>query len=131
MKNIQNMRYEKMSQEHLVQIKDKTFWQFYSLLQKSKTKKYQFLNVKNEQTQEKYKEMDDRWCEDCSMLSIEEFPNEGEEFSLSAILMDVVQEKYYLSKKACQGILNRAERRGKILPEILKKALIYQSQYCV
>jgi hypothetical protein len=34
-----------------------------------------------------------------------------------------VQEKYYLSAKAAQGILNRAERRGKNIPEVLKIAL--------
>lgn len=36
-------------------------------------------------------------------------------------------EKYKLSPKACQGILNRAERRGKELPKILKDALIRQA----
>lgn len=36
-------------------------------------------------------------------------------------------EKYKLSPKACQGILNRAERRGKELPKILKEALIRQA----
>jgi hypothetical protein len=32
-------------------------------------------------------------------------------------------EKYYLSAKACEGILRRAERRGKQLPPMLKEAL--------
>ena len=32
--------------------------------------------------------------------------------------------KYYLSKRACEGILRRAKERGKELPEILKQALI-------
>lgn len=36
--------------------------------------------------------------------------------------------KYYLSEKACLGILRRAEKRGKELPEILKTALIRQVQ---
>lgn len=31
--------------------------------------------------------------------------------------------RYYLSAKACQGILNRAAKRGKELPDVLKKAL--------
>lgn len=34
-----------------------------------------------------------------------------------------VPEKYSLSVKACLGILNRASRRGKELPAILRKAL--------
>lgn len=36
--------------------------------------------------------------------------------------------KYYLSPKACQGILRRAEKRGKELPESLKQALEKQSE---
>lgn len=35
-------------------------------------------------------------------------------------------EKYYLSRKACEGILRRASRRGKQLPELLKMALTMQ-----
>ena len=47
---------------------------------------------------------------------------------LSAILQpDADLSKYALSPKACQGILNRAERRGKELPEILKAALLRQA----
>lgn len=38
-----------------------------------------------------------------------------------------VQQKYYLSEAACQGILRRAENRGKELPTILKKALENQA----
>ena len=36
-------------------------------------------------------------------------------------------EKYYLSPKACLGILRRASVRGKELPELLKKALERQA----
>ena len=36
-------------------------------------------------------------------------------------------EKYYLSPKACLGILRRASVRGKELPEVLKKALERQA----
>ena len=42
---------------------------------------------------------------------------------LSQILEDSALPKYYLSVKACRGILNRAEKRGKELPKILKEAL--------
>ncbi len=35
-------------------------------------------------------------------------------------------EKYFLSPKACEGILRRANKRGKKLPEILQKALEQQ-----
>lgn len=37
-------------------------------------------------------------------------------------------EKYYLSPKACLGILRRASSRGKELPAVLQKALVRQAQ---
>ena len=44
--------------------------------------------------------------------------------SLSDVLeISQVPQRFYLSAKACQGILRRAERRGKELPTMLKKAL--------
>jgi len=43
---------------------------------------------------------------------------------LSWILEDNVPQKYYLSARACQGILTRASRRGKPLPEVLRQALM-------
>lgn len=61
-------------------------------------------------------------------------PNTGEcpsvvvESHLSAILEDTPHTKYYLSPKACTGILRRAERRGKKLPSKLKAAL--ETQAC-
>ena len=35
--------------------------------------------------------------------------------------------RYFLSRKACLGILNRAERRGKSLPDVLREALSRQA----
>lgn len=58
------------------------------------------------------------------MLNFGECPNEERESRLSWILEDNVPEKYYLSARACEGILNRASRRGKALPEILHTALL-------
>ena len=62
-------------------------------------------------------------------LNFGEYPNEERESSLSQILQQPtdVPEKYYLSSRACQGILNRAEKRGKELPAPLKKALEQQA----
>ncbi len=51
----------------------------------------------------------------------------AEESTLSSILEANVPEKYYLSPKACEGILRRAESRGKELKPILKEALIQQA----
>jgi len=58
------------------------------------------------------------------MLSIGEYPSVVAESTLSQILEANAPMKYYLSPKACQGILNRAERRGKKLLELLEAALI-------
>ena len=46
---------------------------------------------------------------------------------LSSILQEHVPDRYSLSPKACQGILRRAEKRGKELPEVLKRALERQA----
>ena len=43
--------------------------------------------------------------------------------SLSSILEPQVEARYFLSPKACAGILRRSERRGKRLPEPLAAAL--------
>ena len=59
--------------------------------------------------------------------SFGESPNAAVESRLSQILQDNVPRKYVLSAKACQGILNRAKRRGKKLPDKLYHALLIQS----
>lgn len=46
------------------------------------------------------------------------------ESSLSEILQADAPEKYSLSPKACLGILRRAEKRGKMLPDMLRDALM-------
>ena len=47
---------------------------------------------------------------------------------LSDILQTDVDTKYYLTPKACYGILRRASARGKQLPEVLRKALERQAK---
>lgn len=54
-----------------------------------------------------------------------ESPSVAVESTLSSILQDNVPEKYFLSARACEGILRRAERRGKELPPMLREALEY------
>ena len=54
-------------------------------------------------------------------------PNAENASTLSQILQAGVPEKYYLSPKACLGILRRASVRGKELPELLRKALERQA----
>ena len=62
-----------------------------------------------------------------SMHNSGESPNVAEESTLSQILEASPHPKYYLSQKACLGILRRAENRGKELPQMLKLALMRQS----
>ena len=63
-----------------------------------------------------------------SMHSFGECPSAAVESHLSQILEENPHPKYSLSEKACLGILNRAGRRGKKLPEPLEKALMNQSR---
>ena len=67
-----------------------------------------------------------RWRGELWMPSTGAFPNVACASRLSSILQVGVPEKYYLSRKACEGILRRASRRGKQLPELLKTALEQQ-----
>ena len=45
-------------------------------------------------------------------------------YTLSQILEEKVPAKYYLSARACEGILRRAKNRGKELPPMLEEALL-------
>jgi len=60
-----------------------------------------------------------------STLDISESHSDAVESSLSDILQATgdVPQRYYLSAKACAGILRRAKKRGKALPEPLAAAL--------
>jgi hypothetical protein len=62
-----------------------------------------------------------------TMHSFGEYPSEEKESRLSQILEAAPHPKYCLSAKACQGILRRAEKRGKELPKMLKEALERQA----
>jgi hypothetical protein len=56
--------------------------------------------------------------------NISESPSVAAVFSLSQTLeIGDVPRRFYLSPKACAGILRRAERRGKALPPALAEAL--------
>lgn len=52
------------------------------------------------------------------------WPNGASVCLLSDVLeTGPIPQKYFLSEKACRGILRRAEKRGKELPELLARAL--------
>jgi hypothetical protein len=59
----------------------------------------------------------------CLTANTSELPSDAAVSSLSQVLEPQVASKYYLSPKACAGILRRAEKRGKKLPERLAAAL--------
>ena len=61
---------------------------------------------------------------ECLTLNTLEFHKDAEESLLSDILeTGNLQQRFFLSEKACKGILRRSEERGKNLPPALKLAL--------
>jgi hypothetical protein len=59
----------------------------------------------------------------CLIRNSSEYPNGAEESLLSQVLEQNPSDKYFLSAKAAQGILRRANKRGKTLPAPLQMAL--------
>ena len=70
---------------------------------------------------------DGRLLGEYTMPSFGESPKEENASRLSQILEDCPPPKYSLSARACVGILNRANKRGKALPPELKEALERQA----
>lgn len=128
MENVQNLRSGKMLEEHSPQTTEKTSDVSWKNLHTSSKQTLQFLNLRekaeNGLNQAQFPVMDGLWHGDSSMLNIGECPNVVKESLLSLILEDNAPQKYYLSARACQGILTRASRRGKPLPEVLRQALL-------
>ena len=57
-------------------------------------------------------------------LNTLEWPSDADVCSLSDVLeTGAVPQRYFLSATACKGILRRAEKRGKVLPEPLALVL--------
>ncbi len=76
---------------------------------------------------ESYWELLSPWLGGSWTLNTGVSPREGRVSSLSQILEDSPPRKYYLSRKACLGILRRARERGKLLPPQLEAALKAQA----
>ena len=119
----------KMLSEHSPATKEKIFEPYLKKQRKSLTRPPLFLDLRKENgiQRDAYWVMGGPLPGEFSMLNFGESPKDVDESLLSQILQDNVPEKYYLSAKACQGILRRAENRGKQLPEILRKALMHQA----
>jgi hypothetical protein len=63
------------------------------------------------------------WGGECLTVKASDLPSDGSVCLLSEVLEHQVDARYYLSPKACAGILRRAERRGKVLTDRLRIAL--------
>ena len=114
----------RMSQEPLVVIRDMILEQS---SKKSVRPKFQCLKITNGQSQDMWNGVVQvRLRGGHSTLNIGECPNAVKESFLSQILQDSPPEKYYLSSRACMGILRRAKERGKTLPPMLEQALMAQ-----
>ena len=74
-----------------------------------------------------YWELISPWRGGASTLNTGVSPKDAKESSLSQILQADPPLKYYLSPKACLGILRRAFERGKELPKKLERALKIQA----
>jgi len=63
---------------------------------------------------------------ECWTLKTSESHKDAEECFLSDVLQEIgeIQPRYYLSPTAAAGILKRAEKRGKKIPEALLNALL-------
>lgn len=56
--------------------------------------------------------------------NISDWPNDADVCSLLQVLETIsIPQRFFLSGKACAGILRRAEKRGKQLPNALEQAL--------
>src|SRR3712207_898547 len=128
MEKNQDISFGKMCQVHSPQTKERTSFQSSKKSVGSKDIKLMRLDLRNGKTQVLSCQEISHLAGGYLMLSTGEFPKEEDVSTLSQILMEKVPEKYYLSPKACLGILKRANARGKELPQVLKVALEVQSQ---
>ncbi|WP_288686288.1 hypothetical protein [uncultured Catenibacterium sp.] len=127
MADIQDLSSGKTSQEPSQVTREKTSVPSSKRSAKSKRTMCQCLNLQNGRVQEKSWEMVTQSHGDSLMQSFGEYPREENVSTLSQILQAGVPEKYYLSQKACLGILRRASVRGKKLPTVLQRALEKQA----
>ena len=128
MANIRDSQSGKMYAGHSPPTKEKTSGQSSKKSAKLKTVKFIFLDLRSGTAPEKFWEIISQSHGGYLTRLVGEFPKDENASTLSQILMGQVPEKYYLSPKACQGILRRASDRGKQLPEVLRKALERQAK---
>jgi len=116
--------YGRTSPEPLVATKDRILE---PCLKKSQRPRFQCLNLESGQVPEWSEGMGIVLLGESVMRNTGESPSVVRESFLSQILEVNVPEKYFLSAKATIGILRRAAKRGKELPNVLRIALEEQS----
>ena len=124
---IQLSLFGRTCQELLVQTAEKISEPCWKNLPASNSQTLLFLDLRggaDGAKPEQSPETDGLWLGASSTLNIGESPNVENVSLLSSTLEANAPEKYYLSARACQGILTRASRRGKRLPELLEAALL-------
>ena len=117
----------KMYQEHLVQTEEKTSEPSSKRSAPSARKTLMCLDLRpglGGNLLGAYWEMDTVLPGGSMTLNTGESPNAVRESTLSQILQANAPGKYSLSPKACAGIIRRAEKRGKELPDMLREALM-------
>lgn len=119
----QGFAFGKMFREHSAPTKARTSELCWKSLCTSRNQEFLFLDARNGANQDLSAEIAGALLGGRLMLNTGECPKEERESHLSWILQADAPEKYSLSAKACQGILTRASRRGKELPDVLKRAL--------
>ena len=127
MECIQLSLFGKTYPEHSVPTEEKISEPCWKNLPAWNNQTFQFLDLRGGADGAKLEqspETDGLWLGDSLTLNIGEVPSVENASLLSWILQVDVPEKYYLSAKACRGILTRASRRGKKLQELLETALL-------
>ena len=120
-------QFGKMSQAHSVQTEEKTSEQSSRRSVPSARRTLMFLDLRpgmGGNLLGSYWEMDIASLGKYTTLNIGESPNAVRESTLSQILQLNAPKKYFLSPQACAGIIRRAEKRGKTLPDMLRAALM-------
>lgn len=142
MEVIQLSLFGKMFPERSVQTAEKTSAPCWKNLPAWNNQTLQFLDLRggaDGAKPEQSPETDGAWLGDSLTLNTGEKPSmtavqevcsawgphsAAKESLLSQILEVNAPEKYFLSARACRGILTRASRRGKKLPDLLETALL-------
>jgi len=95
---------------------------------RSQKPRFQYLQAEAGQTPEWLEAAELQSLGGCLTPQCGESPSAAAESFLSQVLEQDAPARYSLSRKACEGILRRAAKRGKELPPMLRDALEAQCQ---